>query len=150
MRSCIISKLKKECLELSIKFAIELGVSKVYIVQTDYSQNFKLNIDRLNKIAVSSMLQSNYPYMCVFEEVRGTENILKDLNYQVIVLDNIKTRSTGSENIDDRVVFIGPEGGFSSYERDLFEKNNIPSLKFNTPILRAETALVTALTKRYL
>ena len=46
----VISKLKRESLELSLKSAVEMGVSEVYIVQTDFSQNFKLNHERLMKI----------------------------------------------------------------------------------------------------
>lgn len=43
------------------------------------------------------------------------------------------------------LVIIGPEGGFSQREFDFFEKNDITTLSLGNLILKAETAVVTAL-----
>ena len=43
------------------------------------------------------------------------------------------------------LVIIGPEGGFSSREFDFFAKNNITTLSLGDLILKAETAVITAI-----
>ena len=39
-------------------------------------------------------------------------------------------------------VFIGPEGGFSPKEIELFKSYNIPMVSLGSQILRAETAVI--------
>ena len=148
-RRCAISKLKKDSLELSIKSAIELGVNKIYVVQTEFSQNYKLNFDRLGKIAISAMIQSNNPYLCEFMEIPSTSSIVQELKDELLVFDMIKSECQLAKD-SQKVVFIGPEGGFSPGERRLFLENGVYLHYFQTPILRAETALVAALTYSYL
>ena len=46
---------------------------------------------------------------------------------------------------DNLTVIIGPEGGFSEREFDLFRKNNVAMLTLGDLILKAETAVVVAL-----
>ena len=47
---------------------------------------------------------------------------------------------------DDKVIaIIGPEGGFSKREFDLFKENSIPMLTLGNLILKAETAVIVAL-----
>lgn len=43
------------------------------------------------------------------------------------------------------LVIIGPEGGFSQREFEIFEKNNTTTLSLGDLILKAETAVITAL-----
>lgn len=42
-------------------------------------------------------------------------------------------------------ILIGPEGCFSKSEMDFFKKQNFKFVRFNTPILRADTAIVYSL-----
>jgi 16S rRNA (uracil1498-N3)-methyltransferase len=39
-------------------------------------------------------------------------------------------------------VFVGPEGGFTDQELQMFKSRNIPIVSLGTQILRAETASV--------
>ena len=150
-RKCIVSKLKRDSLELSLKSAIEMGVSKFYIVQTDFSQNFKLNRDRLQKVAVSAMIQSNNPYLCEIVEVPSFESCLDLFGSDLIVFDMIDSNlSSVNQKSPGDIVFIGPEGGFSQNEREIFVAKGIRSHAFDTPIMRAETALISALSYNYL
>ena len=61
-RKCAISVIKRESLELSIRSAVELGVTKIILVKSDYSQNIKINHDRIDKIITSALIQSNNGY----------------------------------------------------------------------------------------
>lgn len=154
-RECIISLIKRESLELAIRSAVEMGVVKVHIVKSDYSQNYKLNTERLNKIISSAMIQSNNAFLCDVEIYEDLEEVIKYFDSNILAFDNGldhqlegKDRSHFFET--DPIVCIGPEGGFSSRERILFNNYGIKSHAFETPILRAETAVVAALSYRYL
>jgi 16S rRNA (uracil1498-N3)-methyltransferase len=59
--------------------------------------------------------------------------------------------SYGTEEIKDKIktgdqsntiFFIGPEGGYSNKEIDIFNDNNFTFVKFHTNILRTETAAI--------
>jgi len=152
-RECIISLIKRESLELAIRSAIEMGVTKVHIVKSDYSQNYKLNTERLNKIISSAMIQSNNAFFCDIKIYENLEEIIKYFDNNILVFDNgldhqLEDRSHFFESAP--VVCIGPEGGFSNRERVLFNDYGIKSHAFETPILRAETAVIAALSYRYL
>ena len=150
-RKCVISKLKRDSLEISLKSAIEMGVSKLYIVQTEFSQNFKLNRDRLQKIAISAMIQSNNPFLCDIVEIPSFESCIELFGDNLVVFDMIDSSpAMTTKKTSANIVFIGPEGGFSEKERDLIVAKGIKSHAFDTPIMRAETALVSALSYNYL
>ena len=154
-RECVIAKIKRESLESAIRSAVELGVNRVHIVKTEFSQNFKINQARIRKIVVSAMLQSNNSFECEIVEHSNVEDVLKYFNNYLLVFDNGLKSALRPE--DKKVyfdknptIFIGPEGGFSHAERSLFDENLIPCHFFPGPILRAETALVAGLSFRYL
>ena len=150
-RKCVISKIKRDSLELSLKSAIEMGVSKFYIVQTDFSQNFKLNIGRLQKIAISAMIQSNNPYLCEIVEIPSFESCLELFGGNLVIFDMIDSSPAMTKKKKSAdIVFIGPEGGFSQKEREIIVVKGIKSHAFDTPIMRAETALISALSYNYL
>ena len=150
-RKCVISKIKRDSLELSLKSAIEMGVSKFYIVQTDFSQNFKLNIDRLQKIAISAMIQSNNPYLCEIVEIPSFESCLELFGGNLVIFDMIDSSPAMTKKKKSAdIVLIGPEGGFSQKEREIIVAKGIKSHAFDTPIMRAETALISALSYNYL
>ena len=79
------------------------------------------------------VLQKNFDKIIVFGE-RSTEQSLK----KYLTANPIKR----NEKI---LVIIGPEGGFSQREFDLFKKHNLPVVTLGDLILKAETAVIVAL-----
>lgn len=154
-RECIISQIKRESLELAFRSAVELGVTKFHIVKTDFSQNFKFNDDRLEKIGISAMIQSNNSYQCEIIYHSGISSLVDLTGENLIIFDNSldkKIEDSNKKQIMDSspIIFIGPEGGFSENEIKKFKQMGALSHCFKSPILRSETALIAAITYRYL
>jgi 16S rRNA (uracil1498-N3)-methyltransferase len=148
------SVIKKDNFEWIVEKATELGVSHIIPILSDRSEKKSLNIERLEKIIVEASEQSgrgNIPTICPIMKLneaiehirhkfaRGTSEVLtfhtEGELFQGSTLDKGKSIA----------LFIGPEGGWSEKEVDLFHNNNIPLKCLGKQVLRAETAVVAAL-----
>lgn len=136
---------KKDALELMIRQACELGFSDIVILETEYSQNYKLNLKRLDKILVSAIEQSNNPFIPNIKLMN-----LKELRYEqysrVILYSTINQNSSPRVGfLENQLVLIGPEGGFSMQEEEFIcNRGNVVTYLLDTYILRAPTALCVA------
>jgi len=141
---------KKEAFELSLKNAVELGITQIYPFSAEFSQWNIKNTDRTNTIIESALIQSNNRFFTKLHKV--AENI-KDLaevfsSYDHIILTTLKeARKFASVNVDKNekyLIVIGPEGGLSEDEESfVLAQSNASSLKLNTPILRTPNAVST-------
>ena len=86
-----------------------------------------------NVTTLDEVLNENFDKILVFAE-RSTEISLK----QFLAKNPIKK----GERV---LVIIGPEGGFSQKEFDFFRAKNFPLITLGELILKAETAVITAL-----
>ncbi len=123
----------------------EMGISKIVFIKCTYSQaNFKINIDRLKKIALSSSGQCGRSSLIEFDFSQSLENFL--LDYKDAYLLNFSSNNIESkvESID--TIVIGCEGGLSKEEVSMFDNQKV--VGFNTPlILKSESAVVGAVSK---
>ncbi len=125
-------------IEKTLPMLNEIGVSKISFIYCQRSQkNFKINFQRLQKIAINSSQQCGRSEIMEFEEVKSLQNFLEIYPKSAII-------DFGGENIKEascETIVIGCEGGFSENERKFFA--NKPIYKLNTPmILKSETAVV--------
>lgn len=135
---------KKDALELSLRHAVELGVNDVILSKSCFSQEITLKTDRLDKIVISAMEQSNNSF-----KPKIIEKKLVDISFnqysKVILFSSKRQASTelGSINSDERIlIVIGPEGGFSEDEEELLKGlNNSILINLQSPILRTPTAV---------
>lgn len=137
-----IGKTKREALELSLKQLVEIGVSDIYIVESEFSQRYPLKIERLNKLIESALEQSNGSYLPTISEIRFDE--LKNIEYKSLVyFSSISTQETKIELSDkSNLIVIGPEGGFSRTEElEISKFSNAHILNLKTNIMRAPTAV---------
>jgi len=123
----------------------ELGVSKITFIFCEYSQkNFKLNIEKLEKILINSSSQCGRSSIIKIETSTSLEEFLKE-NDDTYFLD-FSTTFIDEKKDDIKTLVIGCEGGFSKVERFTFNKDNI--VGFNSSlILRSETAIISASSK---
>lgn len=141
----VIGKLKRDAMDLAVKQACELGVKNIFIIHTDFSQTYSLNLDRLERIVDSAIEQSNN---LIRPTIRERENIraVNFDHYQHAFLFSLKGNEGRKGFQGNAVVLIGPEGGFSAEEEEfLFKINSIQAIKLDMPILRAATAVPCAL-----
>ncbi|MCY4644796.1 MAG: RsmE family RNA methyltransferase [Bacteriovoracales bacterium] len=145
---------KKTDFDLSLKIAVELGVNQLIPLKTDFSQKNFIKKERLEKIFISSLKQSNAYFFPKVFETTVWEKI--DLSpYDHIFCFSLKRSDTiQKENSMNLVknptyrnlIVIGPEGGLSEREEKALAQ--CPQLFFvNLPsyILKTTTAIPTAL-----
>lgn len=121
-------------LEKTLPFLNELGVDKLILVYTKYSQkNFKIDLKRCERIIIQSCEQCGRSYMMKIEIFNNIQEFLK--KYKNVILVDFSGEK--KKFTKDNIYFIGPEGGFSEEEVRNF-KNKISLSTQN--ILKAHTA----------
>lgn len=136
---------KRDALEVCLKEAVELGISTIYLVKSDYSQMKFMDEDRVQNLLVSALEQSNAPFIpkvvhCSWSEMNYDK-------YKAVVMMDSQIEDKNVPPLEKAIngpilLVVGPEGGFSSDERShLHSLKNVSILKLPTPILRTPTAL---------
>lgn len=142
---------KKEAFEDILKMAVELGVVSIFPLTTDFSQYEFGESERIQRILESALIQSNNTYLPIIYPQQKIETFLENL-HSPLYFFNSKASVSGkecgkAEKInEEKVILIGPEGGFSQREEDLISsKSQGFSIHLPTPILRAPTAVATSI-----
>jgi 16S rRNA (uracil1498-N3)-methyltransferase len=146
---------KKDIFEWIAEKATELGVSDIVPVIAERSEKKNLNAERLEKIAVEASEQSGRGTVPAIRPVSEFSDAIADVvkrKQPGIVFDpsGIKFSEKDFVNFSadaSVAVFIGPEGGWSPDELTAFKQAGIPALSLGPQILRAETAVVAALSR---
>jgi len=135
---------KREALELCLKEATELGFRNIYLVRSDYSQMRIPDPDRMEKLMVSALEQSNAPFLPMVKEA-SWELLPWNLYEESLLMDSqthIPPKKTNPAPTSPRLLIIGPEGGFSPKEVTFLHAiERIRVVNLPTPILRTPTAL---------
>lgn len=139
---------KKDRLEFAIEKAVELGVSKIALFDGDHTEKKGVRIDRLETIAISAMKQSLRTYLPELVHFKSLDQCLTEYKAaKILIADEIAGKQSGIEIADGNsriLVVIGPEGGFSERERELWNKYPVLRITLGAHRLRAETATITA------
>ena len=136
--------------EFAVEKAVELGVNSIHPVICDYTVNknefSKTKIDRIRKIIISAMGQSQ---RCFLTEFFNVISFREMLNYSSsfrakIVMYEFESSSHKLEKLKEKEIclFIGPEGGFSETEINTLKENKWFSKSLGNRKLRAETAAI--------
>ena len=139
--------IKKDNFEIVLEKATELGVSRIVPVQADRSEKKGVNYERAEKILQEASEQSGRATVPTLGEII---NVNKVPHENFVVFDprgEVSAREYFSKNSKTPIsLLIGPEGGFTDAEMDLFHGTKIPVVSTGHQILRAETAAIVALT----
>ena len=144
------SIIKKDKFEWVVEKATELGVTDIVPVLVERSEKKDLNIERLRKIAIEASEQCGRGDLPMISTARRGLEECFTTDCQKIVLhlegENFITAKRSLEEGDGPIgVFIGPEGGWSPAEVEMFHKNNVPIYSLGKQVLRAETAAIATL-----
>lgn len=133
--------------EKSIASLNELGLEKITFVYCEYSQkNFKLNIEKLNKILINSSSQCGRSSIIKLEIYDDTlEQYLNENPDNTYFLDFSKNSLDDKKDSITNLV-LGCEGGFSNSERNIIDDSKKVGFKSNL-ILKSETAAISAVSK---
>ena len=130
--------------EWFVEKATELGISQITPVVCEHSEKKKVNTERLERILISSLKQSNQFFKPKINSINTFENFILNSEDQLLMA-NLKTSNKLSENLFAKpniCLMIGPEGGFSEREIDLAKKQGIKEVTLGNSRLRSETAAI--------
>ncbi|WP_419770651.1 MAG: 16S rRNA (uracil(1498)-N(3))-methyltransferase [Candidatus Marinarcus sp.] len=131
-------------IEKQLPYLNELGVEKLTFIYADFSQkNFKINIEKLNKILINSSQQCGRSSLMQLDIVDSLDTFL-NLFPEAYAFNFSEKRVDSSLNI--QTIVVGCEGGFSKREVELFSKEKIVGIHSDL-ILRSETAMTTVAAK---
>ena len=133
-----------------VQKAVELGVSRIIPVITDYTVVRSLNFAKLKLSMIEALEQCMRYKLPVLEEEVHFERVLGtiDKNSKLLFgeMSNTPICIKNLPRIDftkENYVFIGPEGGFSMKEnRILFSLKNGMPISLGEGVLRSETAII--------
>ena len=145
------SPLKKVRTDFIIEKATELGVGKIIPVRTEHTNADRISIDRLRAHAREAAEQCGGTYIPKIVELQKLNEVLNNfpIDRKILFCDEeLKQSEVKLKNLEKGkwAILIGPEGGFSEIERNhLRELKFIHSISLGPRILRADTAVVTAI-----
>jgi 16S rRNA (uracil1498-N3)-methyltransferase len=142
-----ISLLKNEPrFEWFLEKATEIGVKEIIplICERTEKQNFRY--DRMNKIMISAMLQSQQGWLPVLHHPTKFKDVVElqsfDKRFIAHCLGDNKS-SLNNETVKapgNNIILIGPEGDFTPKEVALSLENNFKAVSLGNTRLRSETA----------
>tara|TARA_Y100000022_G_scaffold147856_1_gene129574 strand:+ start:315 stop:1004 length:690 start_codon:yes stop_codon:yes gene_type:complete len=130
--------------EWFVEKATELGISQITPIVCEYSEKKRVNTERLERILISSLKQSNQFFKPKINSTNTFENFILNSEDQLLMA-NLKTSNKLSEKLFTKsniCLMIGPEGGFSDSEIDLAKKQDIKEVTLGNSRLRSETAAI--------
>jgi len=139
------SLIKKERFEWLLEKATELGVAQIRPIIADRSEVKAFNLKRAEDIVREAAEQSGRGSLPALYEPMELQNAFKEYYYFTsIAFDPYGKPFRKKEWAEAQKVgaFIGPEGGWSARELELFRERKISVYSLGTSTLRAETAAV--------
>lgn len=130
--------------EWFVEKATELGISQITPIVCEHSEKKKVNTERLERILISSLKQSNQFFKPKINSINTFENFILNSEDQLLMA-NLKTSNKLSEKLFTKpniCLMIGPEGGFSESEINLAKKQDIKEVTLGNSRLRSETAAI--------
>jgi 16S rRNA (uracil1498-N3)-methyltransferase len=122
----------------------ELGVTQFTLFQSDHGERGRVNVERLQKVALSAMKQSHGAWMPQIKVVTFKEamEMAKHLACKYIAYCGEGEKAGMAEVKLPAAVMIGPEGDFSVKEFETAQNQGWKPLDLGEQILRTETAVV--------
>lgn len=138
---CIVDP---KTVEKTLPMLNEMGVARISFIYCERSQrSFRLDFERLKKILINSSQQCGRSDMMQLETVENLAEFLK--RYPHAYMMDFSSRKL-SMQVNEAVVLIGCEGGWTQQERALMTQDRIFGL--DTPlVLRSESAAVSVAAK---
>ena len=151
------SPLRSESQLTIMEKATELGIRGIYPCITDNCAVKKeiaiAKIEKWQKIMFEASKQCERAKIPTCFKVDNLENVINQDFNRIIVFGERSTEQSLKQYLsknpvkkgEKMLVIIGPEGGFSQREFELFKEKNLPVISLGDLILKADTAVTVAL-----
>ena len=154
----ILALIKPDKMDIAIQKAVELGVNTIQPIYSERSV-IKIKADRLEKkiehwrgIVLAACEQSGRTAIPEINAPKSFSEALeehskKNLCIAMLPKSSSQLKDLSKEDPSQAVsIFIGPEGGFTNNEEQQMLEKEISGICFGPRILRAETAVISAIT----
>ena len=137
------SLVKKDNFEWIAQKATELGVSHIIPIMSERSEKKDLNSERIQKIIIEAAEQSGRGTLPILYEITDLASALTNYAHiKSIAWDPLSTKFIQADVADTLGAYVGPEGGWSYKEIDLFKQHGVMIRSLGPQILKSETAVV--------
>jgi 16S rRNA (uracil1498-N3)-methyltransferase len=135
-------------IEWFVEKATEIGVDEISFITCKNSERKLLNLERIEKVAISAMKQSQQAWLPRIHEMIPFKEILKVSAEQKFIAhvdaSNPKQLHSVAAQGKKYLVLIGPEGDFSNEELLSASEHNLEKVSLGANRLRTETAGIVA------
>lgn len=144
-----MSLTKKDTFEWVLEKGTEIGIDRVIPILSERSEKKDLNFERAKKILTEASEQSGRTILPRIYEIASLEDGMNHYDIPKVAFDptgdSFEIAQKSLPQSGPLAVFIGPEGGWSATELEVFRTNKIPVYSLGTQVLRAETAAIAIL-----
>ena len=135
---------KQSRIEWFVEKAVEIGVARIILTQTQRTEKSRLKEDRLNKIIVSAMKQSKNLYLPEIIIGQSWKEVIQCAEYGDKYIAHCEDPETHLAKVcgpaQDCIVAVGPEGDFTSHEITSALELGWKEINLGGSRLRTETA----------
>jgi 16S rRNA (uracil1498-N3)-methyltransferase len=136
---------KKDKSEWVLQKGTELGVNNFIPIISERTEKINLKQERAEIIIKEAAEQSEKSFLPTFHNPVKLRDVIQGLNpletfYLDIEADKLDLKKL--KNMTSLNIFVGPEGGWSDKDKEIFSKYNIKSYSLGNFVLRAETASI--------
>ena len=136
---------KKDKAEWVLQKGTELGANNFFPVISDRTEKINLKSERARIIIKEAAEQSEKVFLPTFHEPVKLNEAVKGLNSEETFYLELGVEKIDIQNLKDKMslnIFVGPEGGWSEKDKDIFSQYKIKAYSLGDFVLRAETASV--------
>ena len=130
-------------IEWMLEKCTEMGLLSFNIITTEYAEPGKYSLDRLQRVAIAAMKQSQRSFLPSISVIDNWSKLMSSLPSQDVFVAHCypqEKRNWKDVIAEESHVLIGPEGDFSEKEvSELIQRGAIP-IALGNARLRAETA----------
>lgn len=140
-----------ERVEWFVEKAVEAGISSIGFIETQHTERTKMNMERLEKIAVSAMKQSKQWHLPTLLPVTPFKEALQQLPQDALKIiawceqpETTFIQKAFNPTQKELAILIGPEGDFTAAETAAAASAGCKPVSLGPTILRTETAALFA------
>lgn len=147
-----IAMIKGKVFDTILKQASELGSARIQPLKTERTlvqvKDLPQKLEKWNTQLIEACKQSGNPWLPELRPPSTIKSILESEAWGSIFVGSLAENTKSWKQVDpfkNAVLFIGPEGDFTSEEYLFLEKNGAIPISLGPHVLRTETAAVTAI-----
>ena len=136
-------------IEWFVEKAVELGVDQITFMQCQRSERRVINLERMNKVAISALKQSRQAWMPALDGLKDFKNVVDEPTAEKFIAyvdgtNPLHLKHAFKKN-NHYLVIVGPEGDFTTDELDMALSAGFKKVSLGPNRLRTETAALAAI-----